>query len=748
MPAPAGSGNRRSVFATPSSALCGAGMVLFSVAPSPAAPLGTGLGTEFAPHRAPLMHEVSTVPKPKPGGGDAINLLISAQQTIPADHPLPSAKPDVPAGAASAAPARMPAPSSASSDQIAAQKGSLKNALDALRKDDYTTTFAIRNGMKPTLERRVLDWQLSRSGHKSVSSAFITRFVAEAGDWPDGSFLRSRAEQAMLRENPRARDVVAAFGNSQPRSVDGAILLTRALVATGNTRQARAVISAAWREMRMSKEDAGTVLKEFSKLLSRSDHKARADKMLYDERTNDALIAARYLPAGERALVNARVAVIRNQKNAGSKLEAVPAANRRDPGYMLSRAQYLRRAGRISEAAAVINAAPRDQEHLVDPDEWWVERRVLSRELLDIGKPSLAYEVAVHHAAESNAVFAEAEFHAGWYSLRFLKNPRRAKGHFEEIAKIGRTPITLARANYWIGRAAAAGGGGNANSYYKKAAAYPGTYYGQLARAELGYRTVGIGSLPSVSGADKAAFARNPLVQAIKLLGDAGHSYRTLPLFMHLSENVPTAGQARLLVELAQRYDQHRFALIAGKTVANRWSEAAPLAFPTAAIPRNAKIDKGVGKHVVYAIARQESAFDPRAVSHAGARGLLQLLPSTAKITARKAGLPYSKSRLTSDAAYNAAVGSAHLSHLIDDFGGSYVMTFAGYNAGPRRAREWAERYGDPRSSRTDTIDWVERIPYTETRNYVQRVMENMQVYNARLNGGKLTIKQDLKRGG
>lgn len=688
-----------------------------------------------------IIQVMNAVPRAKPGG-DRLGTLIANRVTLTADHPLPAAKPVLSAPAALA-----PIRTASSSDAITPQRGDLKDALDALRRDDYKRVFAIRNGMKPGLARNVVDWQLCRSGSQYVSSAFITRFVAHAGDWPDGALLRRRAEEAMLREKPSASAVIAAFGNSRPQSVDGAIVLARALVAKGQTSKAKRIIAPVWREERLSRQDQARILKEFGRLLSRADHKARADVMLYNERTRDALTAAKYLTSGERALVEARVAVIRKQKNAEAKLKAVPASLRKDPGYIFSYAQYLRRANRITEAAAMLARAPHDRKHLVDPDEWWIERRVLSRELLDIGKPSAAYKVAIGHAAESNATFAEAEFHAGWYALRFLKDARRAKPHFQKIADIGRTPITLARAYYWLGRAAAAGGGGTASSYYKKAAVYPGTYYGQLARAELGKKTVGIGSPPRATGADKAAFAANRQVKAIKALGEAGHIYRSLPLFLHLAETVPTAGQARLLTDLAQRYGKHRFALVVGKKVANRWLNAAPLAFPTTAIPRKIRTPRGVGKHVVYAVARQESAFEPTAVSHAGARGLLQLLPSTAKITARKAGLPYSKSRLTSDAAYNATLGAAHIGDLVDDFGGSYVMTFAGYNAGPRRAREWAERYGDPRSSKVDTVDWVERIPYTETRNYVQRVMENMQVYNARLNGGRLTIKQDLKRG-
>ncbi len=684
---------------------------------------------------------ISTVPRPKPGSYSAAT-PVSDRVTISADHPLPTAKPLTATGSVRVASARAPAP-----DAIAPQQGDLKDALDALRRDDFEQAIAIRNGMRPTLARRIVDWQLARSGSRTISSEFITRFVASAGDWPDADLLRKRAEAALLRENPSPRVVLSAFGSSKPQSIDGAIILARALVATGNSRRAHAIIAPFWRETRMSNNDESTVLREFGSVLTRADHKARADAMLYMDRTRDALAVAKYLSGAERALVNARVAVIRREKNAEAKLRAVPASMRKDPGYIFSYTQFLRRAERIEEAATMINRAPRDRAHLVNPDEWWVERRVLSRELLDVGKPREAYRVASHHAAESNSKFAEAEFHCGWYALRFLNDPRQAKAHFERIAEIGRTPITLARANYWIGRAVAAGASGSSRSYYEKAARYPGTYYGQLARAELGKTTVGIGRPPSATSTDRAAFNANPEVQAIKALAAAGHSYRSLPLFMHLADNVPTVGQARLLSDLASRLGEHRYTLIVGKAVANRWLAAAPLAFPTTAIPHKIRVRHGVGAHMVYAVARQESAFEPTAVSHAGARGLLQLLPSTAKITARKAGLPYSRRRLTSDPAYNAALGAAHLSDLVDDFGGSYIMTFAGYNAGPRRVTEWVERYGDPRSSKVDAVDWVERIPYTETRNYVQRVMENLQVYNARLNGGRLTIKQDLKRG-
>ncbi|MCW2309351.1 transglycosylase SLT domain-containing protein [Rhodobium gokarnense] len=717
---------------------------------------GTFPKVEIAPPGAASLIRIS-VPRPKPAR-DPIAATIA--DTVPLKAPVPQPKPTPPAISHSPAPAPPPATETAlplaatvgqnAADRVAAAKGSLKDGLAALRKGRVGTAIAIHNGMgRNSLNRKILEWQIARSGGREVPSAFITRFAASAPGWPDSRLLKIRAEAALLRENPAPAKVIGVFGRAWPVSTDGTIALARAHRELGRRDDARRLIRDVWRRKRMSKKQQATILREFGRLLNRADHKARADAMLYHDRVTEAERLAGHLSSSERALVKARGAVIRRQRNAGTLLKKVPKSLQRDPSYLYARAQYLRRKDHWTEAGTLLAGAPRDPQALIDPDAWWVERKIVSRKLLELGKPDLAYKVAARHSAESPAKRAEAEFHAGWYALRFLKKPGLARPHFKKILEIGETPITRSRGYYWLGRAEEdLGNKDAAKTAFERAAAYPSAFYGQLARARLGKSSLGLGHPPAASADDRTAFSRNELVRAIKAMADAGHVDLTLPLFMHLSRTLPNAAQAALLTDLAEDYGKHRYALIVGKEAANRWPEAAAIAFPMKAIPAKTKITRGVEKPLVYAVARQESAFDPGAVSHAGARGLLQLLPSTAKATARRNGLPYSKSRLTQDAAYNATLGAAHLGELVGRFDGSYIMTFAGYNAGSRRVDEWVSRFGDPRSSKVDAIDWIERIPFTETRNYVQRITENLQVYRTRLNGSGLQIEKDLRRGG
>ncbi|WP_295814884.1 lytic transglycosylase domain-containing protein, partial [uncultured Nitratireductor sp.] len=435
---------------------------------------------------------------------------------------------------------------------------------------------------------------------------------------------------------------------------------------------------------------------------------------------------------------------IRGRKNAEDLLDAVPDTER-SAGYTFARTRFLRRAGRFEEAAELMLTAPRDANSLIDPDEWWVERRVLSRELLDIGDAETAYRVAAAHSAESPSRAADAEFHAGWYALRFLKNPEAAARHFARIAEIAEGPISSARANYWLGRTAGSGGPGDATAYYEKAARLGATFYGQLATAKLD-RTTLAAEAPEPDDDDRRRFFAREMVRAIRSLEGTNHLWRAGSLYRKLAQELQKPGELSLLADMAEARGDYTTALRVGKIAASRGLDIGALAHPVGAIPAAASIPSA-RQALAYAVARQETEFNAAAVSPAGARGLLQLMPATAREMARKSGLPYSRARLTTDPTYNVTLGAAYLEEQLGRFDGSYILTFAGYNAGPSRASEWMERYGDPRGKPVEEIvDWIERIPYSEPRNYVQRVMENLQVYKMRLTG-RFDIVTDLAAG-
>ncbi|NGN40673.1 lytic transglycosylase domain-containing protein [Mesorhizobium sp. CGMCC 1.15528] len=619
----------------------------------------------------------------------------------------------------------------------------LKSGLDALSAQEVGRARAVRDSLaENSLDRHILAWAIALRGGDLVPSGDIAAAAQALPGWPGMAALRRNSEKALFRENPAPQTVVRAFGGSQPQTLEGVILLSRAYVALGNRDAARSVLSPFWRVEKLEAKDEVSIINEFGSLIPAADHRFRMERMLYAERVNSAKRVAGF--AGAQALTDAWSAVIKGDKGAQKLLDAVPAAQR-SAGYMFAQARYLRRGENFAQAAAVMLKAPTDRASLVDPDAWWIERRSLSRELVDKGDMKTAYRIVAAHAAESPTNAADAEFHAGWYALRGLNDAKTAAKHFTRIAELAEGSISKSRAYYWLGRAAEAGGPGSSKAYFERAAGYGTTFYGQLAAERIGQSAIKI-AYPSPTAADRRDFAQREAVNAIKRLEDAGYASLADTLYRDLAGQLTSPGELALLAVMAEKRDNHFLALKVGKIAAARGIEIGALSHPIGVIPANANIS-GSGKALAYAIARQESEFNVAAVSRVGALGLLQLMPGTAKDLARKNGLPYSQARLTTDAGYNAALGAAFLGEQLGRFNGSYVLTFAGYNAGPRRAQDWITRYGDPRGKDVDTVvDWIERIPFSETRSYVQRVMENYQVYKMRLSG-KFDIVADLVNG-
>ena len=498
-----------------------------------------------------------------------------------------------------------------------------------------------------------------------------------------------------------------------------------------------------WATQRLDTEAEDNILSEFPDLLTVAEHRRRMQMLLYRGRLEQA---ARFGDLGKaQSLYRAWVAVAKNTTNAPALVAAVDPSWANDPAYLFIRIELLRKQEKYTDAAQLLANAPKETAALVDPGEWWVEQRIISRGLLDKGDFKGAYRVAANHSARDATDVVDAEFHAGWYALRALNDAKMAEGHFRRILDVSNRPISVSRAYYWLGRAAEAGADGSSQEYFTKAAKLSGTFYGQLAAARLGNNTVNV-TYPTPTASDRVTFENREAVQAIARLEAAGHGWRADNLYRALAEELTNPGELAILASQAEKTRGHQLSLQIGKLAFGRGLDVAALAFPIGVIPSSANI-AGSGKALAYAIARQESAFNPAAISPANARGLLQILPGTAKGVAGRHGLSYSSDRLTTDAGYNATLGAHYLGEQINDFGGSYILTFIAYNAGPRRVPEWLNRYGDPRGKPIDeVVDWIERIPFAETRGYVQRVMENYQVYKTRL-GQKADIVSDLRMG-
>jgi soluble lytic murein transglycosylase len=410
----------------------------------------------------------------------------------------------------------------------------------------------------------------------------------------------------------------------------------------------------------------------------------------------------------------------------------LPKTMQSDPGAAFAKSEKLVHAEKFKDAATALLSVPHDQEHLVDGDAWWTLQRTVARKLLDQGETELAYQLCAQRTAATNAMQIEEEFEAGWIALRFLNDPTRAAPHFQRAAYLAETPISISRAAYWQGRTAEASKykdlAARARAYFETAATESETYYGQLAAERLGLKSVPVRDVePAPTGA-----ARDEGIRAVELLYAVGEKDMAYSLAAAAAQHMTSQSQLAALAKIVAAQRDAHASLMIGKYLAQRRIPMDSLAFPTYGVPDYDPVPNSASPAIVYAIARQESAFDPKAVSSADAKGLMQMIESTAKRTADKEGLAYDPNKLMNDPAFNAKLGAAHLGELLQEEKGSPILVFAAYNAGGHRVAQWIEAYGDPRLSNVDPVDWVERIPYNETCNYVQRVMENLTMYQAR----------------
>jgi soluble lytic murein transglycosylase len=630
------------------------------------------------------------------------------------------------------------------------EMATLRAAITQYESADLSGGDAIARGLSDPAARALAEWIAIRTAPRTTGYPRLIRFLTNYPNWPSAPNVRRRAEEALFYDGVDATTVRAFFSKEKPLSDEGKIALAGALLQGGDRKGAANLIRDAYRKDDLNKDTETAILKRFGEFVTKADHKYRTDRLVYDMDYSEAMkVAARVGPEAV-ALVKARQAIEKETKKAGQLLAAVPASLKDDPSYLYARISFLRKAEtpeKAREAAALLLKAPRDPESLVRPDEWWTERRLVARELLDAGDFKTAYAIAAGYTAESDQTKMEAEFHCGWIALRFTGDAKIAAYHFARLSALAERPISISRGAYWQGRAAEALGEGDAaQRFYNTAARYSTTYYGQIARARLGLSTVDLRRLPATSAGTRTTFNGLLATRAIGMLYDLNERDFARILVTDMANHLQDSDQLGLLGDLVIARDDTKAALSVGKSATQRGLPLEAIAFPTAGIPSYQPV-VDVERAVVYGIARQESEFRTDAVSHAGARGLMQLMPATARATAKAAGLPFDAKRLTSDPAYNAQIGSAHLGELIDKYGGSYIMTFAAYNAGGSKVADWVTTYGDPRNPNVDPIDWVERIPFSETRNYVQRVMENVQVYRARLGKPGLMIESDLRRG-
>jgi soluble lytic murein transglycosylase len=628
----------------------------------------------------------------------------------------------------------------------------VKRVLELSRKGKDADATSTINSISDPLAKKLAEYlYLRNDGSANPSFERFAAFISANPSWPHIPLLTRRAENALWDDKRDDATVRSFYATRQPSSGKGRLVLARALLAQGDRDGAQTLVRAAWRNDEMSAEVEARALEMFGPMITGGDHKARMNFRLYANDAEGGLRAAQRLGGNDVAIAKARIAVMKKGGDAKSALDAVPAAARNDAGYLFAKSQYLRKKDEIGEAAKLMLNAPTDIGQIYDADQWWVERRLLVRKALDDGDAETAYKLAVNVPSPPKGNYrADQHFTCGWLALRFLNDPARAAQHFARIPDGTDNPHALSRAGYWEGRAAEAmGQNAQAKAFYEAAAVHSATYYGQLARGKLGLPEVGLRPPPSFTPQERAAANQLEIVRALEILYKIDERDIIASIMAELGERATDALGLAALGELAEKNKDGRSLVLMGKAAHGRGLAFEHYAFPTVGLPSYSNIGPPVEPAVTYSIARQESHFNQKVVSPAKAMGFMQVTPVAGQYLAKKFKVVYDRGRLLSDSIYNMQMGAAELGDLIQQYRGSYIMTFAGYNAGRGRVRQWVEAYGDPRDPKVDPVDWIERIPIAETRNYIARILENLQVYRVRFGGGaKLLIEADIRRGG
>ncbi len=632
----------------------------------------------------------------------------------------------------------------------------LKEAVRLFYREDFAAGRPQIARIENPTARLIAQWYYLRASKGLASLAEYAAFFRDHPMWPSKKLLRSNAELSALLKTPPHDEALSFFAAHPPQTGEGKAALGAAYLAAGDETRGIELIREAWRKHALDDKAQEAIRERFSKLLRRDDHKARVDWLLAQDRSNLTEAARRLkkeLSPRDQKSMEARVAEVRRSRHAGGLLTRLDPSLKSKPEVLLSRVRWLRRNGNDERAWQLMQRAPAQAGALVDPAAWWQERRIQTRKALEAGQPEVAYEIARNHGGAEGSDLHEAEFLAGWIALRFLDMPDAARRHFAASRAGAGLPADHARSDYWLGRAELAlGDARGAQLRFMEAGRHFHTYHGQLARLALGEAAAPIGfrqpAPPSL--AEMERFAARDVVRAIPISRQAGFDSFIALFVLELSRDLEVPGEMTMAAELAKRVAPPNVVVRFGKVALNRDFPVEVYAYPTD-IPEFEMLAgaRPVERALMMALARQESEFNPDARSRAGARGLMQLMPATARMMARINKLPYSLAKLN-DPEYNAKLGTSYMRRLLDRFDQSYIMMLAGYNAGPGRVGQWIGQFGDPRKPSVDPVDWVERIPFTETRVYVHKILESLQVYRAILNGGEAgetTLVTDLHRG-
>ena len=622
-----------------------------------------------------------------------------------------------------------------------------KKSIKAIEKRQWTSALSLSKKAKDKSIYNFIQWRyLLTTGNQASFYDYMT-FIKRNENYPRINRVRYLAEHKLSIDKISPKKIIDWFNSNEPLSGFGKLILGESFIQTGDIEKGTSLIKEGWITADLNRSDMKFFRKKYKRYLNADDYIKRADYLAWEGKSWDLKRMLRYLPKDYELLYTARQILMSKSYGVDNAIKVVPTKLKNDAGLNYDRLKWRRKRGRVDDSLEIILKVKNNKDYLVRPDKWWVERAIMARALIYKKKYELAYKVASKHALDKGPEFAEAEWMSGWIALSFLDDPILAIDHFNNFYQNVGYPISLSRGAYWLGRSyEKIGDKQQSQQWYEEATKYLTTYYGQLAHLKIKpNQNFELDEQQKVSDEYRKYFYKNDLVKIIHLLDELNKDKYTKNILKHLANDSVENGSEILAAELASNISRYDFAIQISKLASYEKRFHNNFNYPIISTPSYVNGRKIPETAFILSLIRQESEFDMTANSHAGAQGLMQLMPYTAKLVSKQAKLPYSKSRLTSDPEYNINLGSHYIAGLILQYDGAYPFATAAYNAGPKRVKYWKKINKNPQKNQVDFVDWVELIKFKETRNYVQRVMENYNVYRYILEKKPIKMKDFFK---
>ena len=605
-----------------------------------------------------------------------------------------------------------------------------KKTFAYVKRKSWNSVFKTANKSSDPLLLKIVTWMYLKETNNSATFRDYKKFIDQNQNWPRISRLRYLAEHKINYKDLSALEVINFFKDEKPSSGYGYIRLGEAYIISGNTTLGAHFIKKGLTTAKLSKSDLRYLSKKYKNFLTSEDFIKRADYMAWESNYWELNRTVRYLPKGYKELYHARFALMTRSYGVDSAISKVPARFKNDIGLQFDRMKWRRKRGRYDSALEIINQNQNDPALLIKPESWFEQKFIIARKKIDEKKYADAYELLANHGVLEVSSLAKAEWHLGWLALSFLDKPEVAIEHFKKMYNAVGYPISKSRGAYWIGRGYEKINNLNeANKWFKIASEFNATFYGQLSASKIGTEKIKISNQYSLDKQEYKKFLKTELARAAILLYELKRSSDAKDIIKHFGGEDSKLESRILAGALSQQIERFDYAIQISKQASYEGISLLELNYPTIETPKVIAGKEILDSPYILALIRQESEFDASANSWVGARGLMQIMPATGKILGKRTKLGYSIQKLTTDEYYNIKLGSYYITELYENFGNNIYLALAAYNAGPHRVSRWLKKYGDPRKNEIDTIDFLEHIRFEETRNYVQRVIENIHVY-------------------